>query len=109
MRRPGVGTTLTSGEAAAGHSAYEPKPSWQTTYGSINGGVLGATTKRTGPDISLLADPITGVYIYDPANGGWEAGVGGTSLSSPLFAGLIADADGMRRPRATPRWPEHKP
>ncbi len=36
------------------------------------------------------------MYIYDPATPGWETGVGGTSLSSPLFAGLIADADGMR-------------
>ena len=44
----------------------------------------------------MLADPVTGVYLYDPANGGWFTGEGGTSLASPLFAGLVADADGMR-------------
>ena len=48
----------------------------------------------------MVADPVTGVYVYDSANGGWNVAqgfqTGGTSLSSPLFAGLIADADGMR-------------
>jgi subtilase family serine protease len=42
------------------------------------------------------ADPLTGVYTYDPYNGGWIDGIGGTSLSCPCFAGLIADADEIR-------------
>ncbi len=80
-----------------GTSAYEAKPSWQSSYGSANpGNILATTTKRAEPDVSMVADPVTGVYTYDSANGGWSEGVGGTSLSSPMFAGLVADADGMR-------------
>ena len=83
-----------------GTSAYEAKPSWQSSYGIANpGNILATTTKRAEPDVSMVADPVTGVYIYDSANGGWmlhKASTGGTSLSSPMFAGLVADADGMR-------------
>lgn len=54
---------------------------------------------RGTPDISLIAAASTPVAIYDStANGGnvnWY-GVGGTSLSSPALAGMIADADAVR-------------
>ncbi|MBV9844175.1 MAG: S8 family serine peptidase [Kutzneria sp.] len=48
---------------------------------------------RTGSDVSAVADPGTGVAVYDsyaPADGqpvGWAV-VGGTSASSPYLAGL---------------------
>jgi subtilase family serine protease len=48
-------------------------------------------------DVAADADPYTGAAIYDstPINGsaGWWR-VGGTSLSSPLIAGVIALAGG---------------
>src|SRR5262249_4864689 len=48
---------------------------------------------RTTPDVSMVADPATGAWIADPYNLGdtnpYEI-VGGTSLSAPSWAGLVA-------------------
>jgi fibronectin-binding autotransporter adhesin len=80
-----------------GISTVEAKPSYQTSYGTANpSNILATTTARAIPDVSMLADPVTGVYIYDSVNGGWSSFYGGTSLASPCFAGLVADADGIR-------------
>ena len=55
-----------------------------------------STGARTVPDISSDADPGTGLAVFDPFDFGsstpWDA-IGGTSLSSPTWAGLIAIAD----------------
>lgn len=68
----------------SGCSAYEAKPSWQTD---------GGCSRRTMNDVAAVADPNTGAAVYDstPYNGqaGWFQ-VGGTSLSSPLIAGVYA-------------------
>ncbi len=49
--------------------------------------------KRAIPDVSMEADPLTAVAVYDSLDGGtrtpWTA-VGGTSVASPLFAGVLA-------------------
>jgi subtilase family serine protease len=90
-------------DGGGGTSTQESKPSYQTSYGTLNGGILGSTTSRALPDVALDADPSLGVWTYDPYNGysivgsspGWSEW-GGTSLSAPCWAGLIADADGMR-------------
>ena len=76
----------------------QAKPSYQTNYGTAHpGNVLAKATTRAEPDVALDADPITGVYVYDSYNAdggsGWFPGYGGTSLASPLFAGIVADAD----------------
>jgi subtilase family serine protease len=53
---------------------------------------------RVTPDVSMDADPQTGFLVGqtqllpDGATGYAESGVGGTSLASPLFAGLLADS-----------------
>ena len=76
-------------DGGGGVSAYEPLPSYQTS-------VAGSTTKRMTPDVSFDADPNTGVPIYDSYNNGTAAPwaqYGGTSLSSPCWAGLIAIFD----------------
>jgi subtilase family serine protease len=60
---------------------YVAKPAWQTDTGC---------TMRTTSDVSAVADPKTGlaVYVTDTKGGlGWLV-VGGTSLSSPLIAGI---------------------
>jgi subtilase family serine protease len=90
-----------------------------TTYSgeSVANGETACTLARTGtpcrevPDVSANADPYTGYAEYctgsastpystcatfsgsEPAPG-WF-GIGGTSLSSPLWAALIADRDGF--------------
>jgi autotransporter-associated beta strand protein len=79
-----------------GTSTMEPKPSYQTGYGTAHpGNVLATTTSRAIPDVSMESDRNQGVWVYDPSNGGWNV-LGGTSLAAPCFAGLVADADGIR-------------
>ena len=55
-----------------------------------------STGYRTTPDVSLVADPATGAWIADPYNldpsNPFEI-VGGTSLSAPAWAGLLALVD----------------
>jgi subtilase family serine protease len=70
-----------------GVSQFEAQPSYQT--GKVNGT---SSTNRTAPDVSLDADPNTGVYVLDSYFGGYLQ-VGGTDLSSPMMAGLVAIAD----------------
>jgi len=77
---------FTSG-AGGGSSSLFNKPTYQN--GTVGGGA------RQTPDVSALADPTTGFLVgqtqtftdgvyYD------EYRIGGTSLASPLFAGLTA-------------------
>ncbi len=77
-----VGMSIGSG---GGISLYESEPSYQQGVQS--------TGMRTTPDISMVADPATGAWIADTYNldptNPFEV-VGGTSLSAPAFAGLIA-------------------
>ena len=86
--------------AGSGCSRYEPKPAWQHDRGCA---------RRTVADVSAVADPQTGLAVYDTYNdcllaalcdgmlagglaqglNGW-AEAGGTSLSSPLVAAVYA-------------------
>ena len=71
--------------SGGGLSLYESEPSYQQGVQS--------TGSRTTPDVSMNADPATGAWIadsynLDPSNP-FEV-VGGTSLSAPAFAGLVA-------------------
>jgi subtilase family serine protease len=55
------------------------------------------TPSRVVPDVSALADPYTGMEEVETMNGTLTAfAIGGTSLSSPLFAGMEALADQSR-------------
>ncbi|QUQ66238.1 S53 family peptidase [Kutzneria sp. CA-103260] len=67
--------------AGSGCSAYEAKPTWQHDTGC---------TRRTVADVSAVADPATGVAVYDTYGvGGWLV-FGGTSVSSPIVASVYA-------------------
>jgi uncharacterized repeat protein (TIGR01451 family)/choice-of-anchor A domain-containing protein len=71
--------------SGGGISMYEPEPAYQDGVQS--------TGSRTTPDVSLIADPATGAWIADPYNLGADNPfevVGGTSLSAPAWAGLLA-------------------
>jgi len=73
------------GGAGSGCSVYEPKPAWQQDTGC---------PKRTEADVSAVADPLTGVAVYDSYGlGGWQVG-GGTSAASPIIAATFALAGG---------------
>jgi heme-binding NEAT domain protein len=72
---PGDGT-------GSGCSAYEPTPPFQTSVTQC--------TMRADNDVSAVADPNTGVAVYDTySEGGWLV-VGGTSASSPIIASVFA-------------------
>jgi len=80
-----VGAFIGSG---GGISLYKPEPAYQQGVQS--------TGYRTTPDVSLVADPATGAWIADPYNlnpsNPFEI-VGGTSLSAPAWAALLALVD----------------
>jgi hypothetical protein len=66
----------------------------------VNDGFSGSKGMRTIPDVASDADPSTGVSVYDPYDFGastpWGI-IGGTSLASPTWAGLVAIADQGRQ------------
>lgn len=67
-----------------------PRPAYQNSITNVTG------DHRLVPDISMSASPDQAFWIYctaDPSRAGWTADGGGTSLSSPLFAGIVALAD----------------
>ena len=67
--------------AGSGCSAYITKPSWQTDTGCA---------RRTIADVSAVADPNTGVAVYDSfRSGGWLV-FGGTSVAAPIIASVYA-------------------
>jgi subtilase family serine protease len=94
------GTTLLSnadasyeGELAwnaggGGVSQFEYSPYWQQGVQPSNPSAAGAPVSLRGlPDIAMDADPNTGADVYV---GGALTVIGGTSLSSPLAAGVYA-------------------
>jgi hypothetical protein len=72
-----------------GPSGFETAPGWQSIAMSSN---------RTSPDVAMDADPASGVAEVESTQcGGWcNAPIGGTSLSSPMWAGLVARLDQER-------------
>jgi subtilase family serine protease len=76
--------------AGGGFSHVFAKPAYQNMLPS--GSNIGANTNnmRGVPDVAMEASSRTGVLVYD--GGSWFV-VGGTSVSSPTFAGIAAIAD----------------
>jgi len=70
-----------------GLSQFEYGPAWEAGVQPVNS--AGAFTFRGVPDVSMDADLQTGMMIYLGDQGGWTT-IGGTSLASPLMAGLWA-------------------
>ena len=89
---PVCASTLAPGQcfyygAGGGESTYFAKPSWQSKLPG---------TGRWQPDVSMTADPYTGVEIvYSYANpGNYSLSViGGTSASCPMFSAFWAIVD----------------
>ncbi|HEX8113084.1 MAG TPA: S53 family peptidase [Kofleriaceae bacterium] len=89
------GTTLTKSSNARGWvegawsgagsscSTLIGKPSFQSVVPSA------ACAKRAASDVAAVADPNTGLAVFNAANGGWIV-VGGTSAASPFVAGVYA-------------------
>jgi subtilase family serine protease len=75
-------------ESSGGYSHFEGEPSYER---AVQG-----TLKRSTPDVAFDGDPGTGVQVYQTSlftgRGSWEV-VGGTSLGTPAWAGIIAIVD----------------
>jgi hypothetical protein len=82
--------------AGSGCSAYEPKPAWQKDTGCA---------QRTVADVSAVADPSTGVWVYDSYGGGPWLIFGGTSVASPIVAATYALAGNPAPQSATAQYP----
>ena len=69
--------------AGSGCSTLNPKPIWQTAATLCSG--------KANADVSAVADPNTGVSVYDSTTyqgrSGWQV-YGGTSASSPIIASV---------------------
>jgi hypothetical protein len=82
---------LNPGAGGGGVSKYEVRPAYQNGLNPYLG--------RSIPDVSFDADPDTGVPVYDTMglndqNGWFE--VGGTSVGTPVWSGIVAVADQLR-------------
>ena len=83
-----VWSNSTTQGAGSGCSAYDPQHSWQSSVTNITGAPC---AKRAVADVSAVADPNTGVAVYDTygTSNGWLV-FGGTSVASPLIAAVYA-------------------
>ncbi len=82
------------GATGGGVSAYFSRPPWQTTIAlkSVNpGGIVG----RCVPDVAANADWDASPYLL--VVGGQAQPNGGTSAASPLWAGLVARMNQIRK------------
>jgi len=77
--------------SGGGCSLYETATSAQSSFSQY--GQVGCAGKRATPDVSLDADPASGVSVYDTTRYQGQQGwfrVGGTSASSPMWAARAA-------------------
>jgi kumamolisin len=83
-------------DTGGGTSSYEARPGYQN-------GIAGMVGARRGvPDIAAIADPRTGVWVYNAAwagscvgSSGWCI-VGGTSAAAPAMAAIVNSAGAFR-------------
>ncbi len=85
--------------AGSGCSTLNAKPSWQTSATQCSG--------KAAADVSAVADPNTGVAVYDstPYQGysGWQV-YGGTSASSPIIASVYTESGNTAGYPASYTW-----
>ena len=78
------------GAGGGGVSRIWSRPSWQKANG-----IAAGATMRMVPDLSVMANPLTGFinYFTSTANScqGW-CSIGGTSIGAPLVSALVATA-----------------
>ncbi len=94
------GTTLNfSGSSFLSETGWSGSGGGCSVYEAANGsqstGQVNCNGKRATPDVSLDADPASGVSVYDTTRYQGQSGwfrVGGTSASSPMWAGRSAGA-----------------
>jgi subtilase family serine protease len=94
------GTETVWSDSGGGCSSTIAKPSWQSST------VTGCSRKAVA-DVSAVADPNTGVAVYDTyQESGWLQ-FGGTSVSSPIIASVYALAGGGSTNAASIPWADY--
>jgi len=83
-------------DAGAGMSTVQELPSFQKIPSVQQ---LNTTSHRSIPDVAFHADPDSGASIY--SNGSWFV-VGGTTVSTAFFAGVVAIANQARKTQSKP-------
>uniref|UniRef100_A0A6C0DCV1 Peptidase S53 domain-containing protein n=1 Tax=viral metagenome TaxID=1070528 RepID=A0A6C0DCV1_9ZZZZ len=73
--------------AGCGYSCIINQPTYQSNITNI------LRKNRAIPDLSMIAD--TNSSVYTVYNGNWY-GIGGTSVSTPIFAGILSLANQLR-------------
>src|SRR5207248_10013491 len=77
--------------SGGGCSLYEAAAPAQSAFGQY--AQVACAGRRATPDVSLVADPASGLSVYDSVRSrgqrGWYV-VGGTSASSPMWAARSA-------------------
>jgi subtilase family serine protease len=85
--------------AGSGCSTQNAKPSWQTSATQCSG--------KANADVSAVADPQTGVAVYDSTRyqgrSGWQV-YGGTSASSPIIASVYTMGGNLSGYPASYTW-----
>lgn len=84
-------------DGGGGRSPYYARPSYQDPVQRVVG------AQRGTPDVSVVANPHTGMWIYDSNSvygQGWFI-AGGTSLSTALMAGIINSMGAFRSSSAS--------
>jgi subtilase family serine protease len=85
--------------AGSGCSTLNAKPSWQTSATQCSG--------KANADVSAVADPNTGVAVYDSTSyqgrSGWQV-YGGTSASSPIVASVYTMGGNLSGYPASYTW-----
>jgi subtilase family serine protease len=90
LNTDGEETTWSTSEsegAGGGCSAQVALPFWETPTET-------SCATRATSDVSAVADPHTGVYVYDTFGQGGGLQIGGTSASAPIIAATYALAGG---------------
>jgi hypothetical protein len=108
-----------NGGAGSGCSMFDTAQTWQS--GAIGWAATGCNTRRAVADVSADADPASGLWVWSTFTAGCDANadprtdpcwyvVGGTSLASPIIAGiygLAANSPSVPDPQALPYEHQH--
>ncbi len=97
------GTTLNVVNASGGYKSeaawsgsgggYTPHTKEPTYESKAN--ITDSYAELAKPDVAAVADPTTGVWVYNAAAGGWFV-VGGTSVACPIWAAYLSDVNSWR-------------
>lgn len=86
----GYGSETGWSYGGGGYAPRFPEPSYE-----VSANISDSYKALAKPDVAAVADPSTGVWVYDSSLGGWGT-VGGTSVACPIWAGFVADINTLR-------------